>query len=111
MVTFKKIALTAFIGLGLLGTSVYADADKGLQIYKKKLKSSCGMNGGAFAAKHTQAEWEDAKSNGTLGEVMTEICPAGKEFFQSDKFNSKYSEHLYDFVHDFASDSGNIPSC
>ena len=100
MTTFKKIALTAFMGLGLFSTTVYADADKGLQIYKAKLKSVCGMNGGTFAAKHTQAEWEDAH-----------ICPAGKEFFESDKFKSKYSEHLYDFVHDFASDSGNIPSC
>lgn len=111
MTTFKKIALTAFMGLGLFSTTVYADADKGLQIYKAKLKSVCGMNGGTFAAKHTQAEWEDAQTAGTLGKVMTDICPAGKEFFESDKFKSKYSEHLYDFVHDFASDSGNIPSC
>jgi hypothetical protein len=56
-------------------------------------------------------EWEEAKDNGTLGQLMEEACPAGKDFFESSKFKKKFKSHLYDFVHDFASDSGNIPSC
>jgi len=111
MATLKKVALSAIIGLGLLSTSAYANADKGKRIYQKKLKSACGFTGAVFAAKHTQEEWTDAKDNGTLGKVMTEVCPAGKAFFESDKFKNKFSSHLYDFVNDFASDSGNIPSC
>lgn len=107
----KKVALSVIIGLGLLATTASADADKGQRIYQKKLKSVCGFSGGVFAAKHTQDEWTEAKDNGELGKVMTEACPAGKDFFDSSKFKKKFSSHLYDFVNDFASDSGNIPSC
>jgi hypothetical protein len=111
MTTLGKFMIATLLGFGVLSTAVYADADKGQRIYQKKLKSVCGMTGAVFAAKHTQMEWEDAKDNGTLAEVMTEACPDGKSFFESDKFEKKYKGHLYDFVHDFASDSGNIPSC
>jgi hypothetical protein len=111
MVTYKKVALAAIIGLGLIGTTVSADAGKGKRIYQKKLKAKCGFSGGVFAAKHTQEEWTEAQEDGTLGELMTKECPAGKDFFESDKFKNKFSSHLYDFVNDFASDSGNIPSC
>ena len=107
----KKIAMSVIVGLSLLVTAANADAGKGKRIYQKKLKSSCGFSGGIFAAKHSQDEWTDAKEDGTLGELMTEVCPAGKDFFESDKFKNKFSSHLYDFVNDFASDSGNIPSC
>lgn len=111
MQTHKKVVLAAIIGLGLLTTAANADADKGKRIYQKKLKSTCGFSGAVFAAKHTQDEWAEAKENGTLSEVMSETCPAGKDFFDSAKFKKKFSTHMYDFVHDFASDSGNIPSC
>jgi hypothetical protein len=111
MITYKAVALATLMGLSLLSTAASADADKGQRIYLKKLKSMCGMPGGTFAAKNNQATWKEAKGNGTLGETMTKICPAGAEFFKSDKFNDKYSSDLYDFVNKFASDSGNIPSC
>lgn len=111
MNTYKKVAVATILGLSLLGTTLSADADKGQRIYMKKLKSVCGMSGGVFAAKNDQATWADANDNGTLGETMTEVCPAGKEFFESSKFQNKFSSHLYDFVNEFASDSGNIPSC
>jgi len=111
MATYKKVALAAIIGFGLLSTSAYADASKGKRIYQKKLKAKCGFSGAVFAAKHTQDEWSEAKDNGELGAMMEEACPGGKAFFESDKFKNKFSSHLYDFVNDFASDSGNIPSC
>ena len=103
--------MAALLGLTVLSTSVYADAAKGQKIYQKKLKETCGKTGGAFAATHTQMEWESAKSEGKLTEMMEEACPAGKSVFESDKFQNKYKSHLFDFVYDFASDSGNIPSC
>jgi len=111
MTTVRKVAFAAIIGLGLIATTASADASKGKRIYQKKLKSVCGFSGAVFAAKHTQDEWAEAKDNGELGKVMEEACPAGKDFFESSKFKNKFSSHLYDFVHDFASDSGNIPSC
>jgi hypothetical protein len=107
----KKIAMSVIVGLALLATAASADADKGKRIYQKKLKSACGFSGGVFAAKHSQDEWTEAKEDGTLSEMMTEACPAGKDFFESEKFKKKFSSHLYDFVNDFASDSGNIPAC
>ena len=111
MVVYKKVAIAALMGLSLLGTTLSADADKGQRIYQKKLKSVCNFSGGVFAAKHSQDEWTEANENGELGAMMTESCPAGKDFFDSSKFKKKFSSHLYDFVNDFASDSGNIPSC
>jgi len=111
MTTYKKVALAAIIGLGLIGSTASADASKGKKIYVKKLKSICGFTGAVFAAKHTQDEWSEAKEDGKLGKVMIESCPAGKDFFESDKFKNKFSSHLFDFVNDFASDSGNIPKC
>ncbi|WP_345977726.1 cytochrome C [Sulfurimonas sp. HSL3-7] len=111
MKSFTKVAMTALIGLGVLSTNVYADAAKGQKIYQKKLKEVCGKTGAVFAASHTQMEWETAKDEGKLVEMMEAECPAGKDFFESKKFETKYKSHLYDFVHDFASDSGNIPSC
>jgi len=110
MTTFGKLTTSALLGFGLLTTALHADAAKGQRIYQKKLKAVCGMTGAVFAAKHTQMEWEEAKNSGNIADVMTEACPTGKSFFESDTFN-KFEEHLYDFVHDFASDSGNIPSC
>ncbi len=106
----KKILLAAMVGTALLSTSAMADADKGKKLYQKKLKEVCGFTGAVFAAKHTQAEWDKAYQSGTLKKEFLEICPAGAEFFNSDKYN-KLESHFYDFVHDFASDSGNIPSC
>jgi len=110
MKPFGKFIIASLLGAGMLSTAVYADAAKGQRIYQKKLKEVCGMTGAVFAAKHTQMEWEEAKNGGSLADTMTEACPAGKSFFEGDGFK-KYEEHLYDFVHDFASDSGNIPSC
>ena len=111
MTLYTKVAVATLLGLSLLGTTLSADADKGTRIYQKKLKSVCGISGAVFAAKNDQMTWEEAKENGELGAVMTKACPAGADFFSSDKFEDKYAEHLYDFVHKFASDSGNIPSC
>ncbi len=111
MKTYKKVALAAILGLGLMVSPASADAGKGKKIYIKKLKDTCGVTGAVFAAKHTQDEWTEAKEEGKLTEIMTEACPAGKDFFDSSKFKKKFAPHLYDFVNDFASDSGNIPSC
>lgn len=111
MNTAGKLLLSAVLAMGVFNAAASADADKGQRIYQKKLKSACGMTGAVFAAKHTQMEWEGANDDGTLAEMMTDACQGGKAFFESDKFESKFKSHLYDFVHEFASDSGNIPSC
>ena len=110
MSKFAKAAMAAFLGMSVLATSSFADAEKGKKLYQKNLKETCGMTGGVFAAKFKQSEWDKAYKAGTLNQKMTEACPAGKPFFESEKFK-KIETHLYDFVHDYAKDSGNIPSC
>jgi hypothetical protein len=107
MKSFTKVAMAALVGLSVLSTSVYADAAKGQKVYQKKLKEICGKSGSVFAASHTQMEWESAKNEGKLAEMMEAECPTGKVIFE----NKKFENNLYDFVYDFASDSGNIPSC
>ena len=110
MKTMNKVAMAALLGMSVLATSSFADAQKGIKLYQKNLKETCGMTGAVFAAKFKQAEWDKAYKAGKLSQKMTEACPKGKAFFEGDKYK-KVEEHLYDFVHEYAKDSGNIPSC
>lgn len=111
MNTLGKLTLATVAACGLLVSTASADAAKGQKLYSKKLKEVCGMTGAKFAASHTQMEWEMAKEDGKLTEVFTEVCPAGEKIFSGAKFKKKYESHIYDFVIEFASDSGNVPSC
>ena len=105
MKNLVKIALATTLLLSLGATAASADAAKGQKLYKKKLSKACGMNGAKMASKHTQEEWEAKKE--TLSETIKEICPSVKD----KALKSKYLDHYYDFFHNFASDSGNVPSC
>lgn len=111
MKLFGKLLLASVIGLGLSSTAAMADVAKGQKLYSKKVKKTCDMNGAKFASSKTQEEWEEAKDEGKLSEAFTEACPAGKALFSSEKFKTKYEEHIYDFCYEYASDSGNVPSC
>ena len=104
MKSFFKSILTGAVALTLLTTVANADAAKGQKIYAKKLKKACGMNGAKFAAKHTQDEWKAIGVKGMQDEIK-KICPNAKPL------KEKYLKHLYDFSVNFASDSGNVPSC
>jgi hypothetical protein len=101
----KKIIIAGMIGLGLVSTSVYADVAKGQKLYSKKLKKACGMTGAKMAGKHTQDEWTEINTAGNLESEIKTICPDVK------KVKPKFLPHLYDFFNEYASDSGNVPSC
>jgi len=107
MAKIKNIALAALVGLSLVGTAASADAGKGKKLYQKKLKEACGFTGAVMAAKHTQDEWEQIKEDGQLKQEIKTICPKATDKALKDKF----MPHYYDFFYNFASDSGNIPSC
>ena len=102
-----KIALGAAVILSLGATVASADAAKGQKLYSKKLKKACGVNGGVVASKHTQDEWTEIEDAGKLKAEIKKICPKVKD----KALKSKYMKDYYDFFHDFASDSGNVPSC
>ena len=105
MKTLAKIALAATLLLTLGATTASADSAKGQKLYAKKLKKACGMTGAKMAAKHTQEEWEDLK--GSLAKEIKTICPKVKD----KALKEKYMQNYFDFFHNYASDSGNVPSC
>jgi hypothetical protein len=102
-----KIALVSSLVLGLTSTALFADAAKGQKLYSAKLKDPCGINGAKFAAKHTQDEWKALKDGGKFKDEIIKICPNVK----ADDLSDSVIQNVYDFSFDFASDSGNVPSC
>ena len=99
-----NVAMAALFGVALLSGAASADIKKGQKIYLKKLKAACGFNGAKFAVKHTQDEWEALKESGKFGAEVKKICP-------KSHLKPKYENDLYDFVYEYASDSGKVPSC
>ena len=97
-----KVTAAALLGFGLL-TTLSADVAKGQKLYQKKYKKLCGMSGAKMAGTHTQDEWEEMKDEGMLLDELNKKC--------SGKVQEKHLEHLYDFFYEYASDSGNVPSC
>jgi hypothetical protein len=106
-----KKSFILLIAASLAVSSLYASAAKGKKLYQKKLQSVCGKNGGDFAAAHSQHEWKEAMDAGTLNKLMIRECPAGKSFLESPKFEKKYQQHFFDFLYEYANDSGKAPSC
>ncbi|SHO81303.1 hypothetical protein MNB_SV-15-869 [hydrothermal vent metagenome] len=105
MTKFTKLALTALFTFAVVGTTASADSNKGKKLYIKKLRADCGISGSKFAAKHTQDDWEAIKEAGKMVDEVKKLCP------KATNFKAKYIPDLYDFVYEFASDSGNVPSC
>jgi len=102
-----KIALASALVLGVASTTASADVVKGQKLFSKKLKKDCGMTGAKFAAKHTQDEWAKINTAGNFKAEIGAICPNA----DLDSIKDSWVEHLYDFSHEYASDSGNVPAC
>ena len=105
MNTLLKLAFTSAVALSLSSTVASADVAKGQKLYSKKLKKACGFSGAKMASKHSQDEWEGLKD--TLDAEIKSICPKAKD----KALKGKYMDHYYDFFYEYASDSGNVPSC
>ena len=111
MTKTSSLLLAAFVAGSMFTTTVSADAKKGQKYYLKKLKvcKKDGLkNGALFATKHTRAEWSKFKADDALMTEWKALCPSGVKKF--DKMKPKHINHLYDFVHKYASD-GDVPSC
>ncbi|MDY0401818.1 cytochrome C [Sulfurovum sp.] len=104
MKNVMKLATAALLGVAVLSSTAMADAKKGQKLYMKKMKAACGFSGAKFAQKHTQDEWEEIHGAGKFKEEAEKICPGLK-------LDPKYVDDIYDFSYEFASDSGNVPSC
>ncbi|MEA3354429.1 MAG: cytochrome C [Campylobacterota bacterium] len=101
-----KLAFVGAIALGLSTTAATADVKKGQKLYSKKLKKACGVTGAKMAGKHTQDEWKTIGTAGMAAEIKV-LCPTVKD----KSLKEKYLPHYLDFFHEYASDSGNVPSC
>jgi len=104
MTKMTKIAVSALLGLAVLSTTASADVKKGQKLYMKKMKATCGFSGAKFSAKHTQDEWKQINDEGKFAAEAAKLCPGVK-------LKDKYVPHIYDFANEYASDSGNVPSC
>jgi len=102
-----KLALVGAITLGLSATVASANVAKGQKLYSKKLKKPCGFTGAKMAGKHTQNEWEAINNKGELAKEIKTICPKADD----GDVKESYLPHFYDFFYEYASDSGNVPSC
>ncbi|BAK72146.1 MAG: cytochrome C [Arcobacter sp.] len=102
-----NIIIAGTLALGVASTSLSADAVKGQKLFSKLLKEPCGMTGAKFAAKHTQEEWKQIKESGNFEKEVITICPNVK----AGDVKESAMEHIFDFTVEFASDSGNVPSC
>ena len=103
---FTKLAVAALFAFAVVGTTASADVAKGQKLYSKKIKGACSFTGAKFAASHTQDEWEEIKEAGKFATEMKTLCPKLEK-----SYKDKWDQDLYDFAYEYASDSGNVPSC
>ncbi|MCH9741327.1 MAG: cytochrome C [Epsilonproteobacteria bacterium] len=82
------------------------NAIKGKKIFTKKLRKPCDISAADFSGVHTQDEWEAITEAGTLKDEILQICPEIE-----GKIKQQWLPSLYQFLYEYASDSGNIPSC
>lgn len=95
-----------------MASSVTADVDKGKRHYMKSFKQKFKMNGLEFVELHTQAEWEalfEDRGRGFIVEFSKKY-PKQEKFLNDPKLWKKL-QHVRDFAIEYASDSGNTPSC
>ncbi len=85
---------------------IEGSAEQGLIIFKTHIKEYCEMRGDEFAKHYTQEDWDDIYDDKEFKKVLIEICPKMK-----DRYQDKWTPHLYQFSLKYASDSDEIPDC
>ena len=106
---FNRLVVAVLFGMVAFFSTVHADAKKGQKLYLKACKA-CHGNGTKGAAMHSQAEWKKLFENGAQGMVDAHKGTAGEKKM-SPKFFEKKGPDIFDFLHEYANDSGNVPSC
>ncbi len=99
-----KLLFAVVVGLSFVSTASFAGSAKGQKLFIKQMKKPCGFDGGVMAKKHTQDEWKALQDAGKLNDELIKFCPKAKPL------KKKYVSHVYDFLYNYASDSGNVPS-
>jgi cytochrome c553 len=105
----EKIIITFLTAISLLGSVASADVKKGQKAYLKTCKK-CHGNGTKGAAMKTQDEWEELFEDDAELIIQAHKGDKSEKFFNGKKFK-KLAPHLKDFLYEYGSDSGNVPSC
>ena len=106
---FNRLVVAVLFGMVAFFSTVHADAKKGQKLYLKACKN-CHGNGTKGAAMHSQAEWTKLFANGAEGMVNAHKGTEGEKKM-SPKFFEQKGQDIFDFLHEYANDSGNVPSC
>lgn len=109
MTKSTSLLLATVVAFGMMATNASADIKKGQKTYLKSCKT-CHGNGTKGAAMHTQAEWEDLFANGGANIIKKHAGTKGETYFGGEGFKGS-SQDLRDFLFEYGSDSGNVPSC
>ena len=104
-----SVLMAIVVALGLMATTASADIKKGQKGYLKTCKK-CHGNGTKGAAMQTQGAWEELFANEAALIKSKHQGTKGEKFFNGKKFK-KLAPHLKDFLYQYGSDSGNVPSC
>ena len=104
-----SVLMAIIVALGLMSTSASADIKKGQKGYLKTCKK-CHGNGTKGASMQTQDGWTELFANDNALIIKKHAGTKAEKFFGSKKFN-KLAPHLKDFLYQYGSDSGNVPSC
>ena len=82
-----------------------ASPDIGQKILERKLQKGCSISIADLAAKHKQREWKELKDSGKLRSELQKFEPKLKAI------SDKELPDVFDFLYEYASDSGLFPSC
>ncbi|MBD3799623.1 c-type cytochrome [Sulfuricurvum sp.] len=109
MMKSTSFLLAALVAVGMMSTTASADVKKGQKAYLKTCKN-CHGNGTKGAAMHTQEEWDDLFANGGEKIIKAHANDKSAAYFNGEAFKNQ-SQDLRDFLFEYGSDSGNVPSC
>jgi mono/diheme cytochrome c family protein len=104
----SKLIIAILVALLSVATTS-AKVSKGKKLYLQKCKS-CHGNGTRGAAMQTMDEWNDLFAEDAIEIKEKHEGTNAKKYFNSKIFK-RNAPHLRDFLHEFGSDSGNVPSC
>jgi cytochrome c553 len=104
-----SVLMAAIVALGLMSTTASADIKKGQKGYLKTCKK-CHGNGTKGAGMQTQDGWTEMFANDAALIIKKHEGTKAEEYFNSDKFKEA-APHFKDFLFQYGSDSGNVPSC
>jgi cytochrome c553 len=104
-----SVLMAAIVLLGMMFTTASAEIKKGQKTYLKKCKK-CHGNGTKGSAMQTQDQWAKFFNNGAAKIIEAHKGTKAEEYFNGKRFKKK-APHLKDFLWQYGSDSGNVPSC